>query len=258
MLDAMRICCVAILPLLCSVLWAQPENHLPSFEVASVRQCKQTVGPDYNNQITITAKGIAARNATLKRLIADAWGVQVNQVTGPEWLEHNEYDLSARLANSGNGDQVPLMLRNLLGERFKLRTHTETREMTVFELKAAPTGIKIHPAKEGEPVPQGQGLQFSGDMRRLADLLAVQFSIPAAVNPNMPVKAGGAPIIVLDKTGLSGIYNFTVDIRPEPDTDVFTAWRRVLNEQLGLTVEHRKDLVPVVVVDDALRIPTEN
>jgi uncharacterized protein (TIGR03435 family) len=75
-------------------------------------------------------------------------------------------------------------------------------------------------------------------------------------SPKVPARAGGSPIPVLDKTGLQGIYEFSVDLRPELGTDAFTAWKRALEDQLGLKIESRKADVAVVVVDDAAKIPT--
>jgi uncharacterized protein (TIGR03435 family) len=63
---------------------------------------------------------------------------------------------------------------------------------------------------------------------------------------------------VLDKTGLPGIFDFNVDIHPELGTDMFTSWQRALEDQLGLRIESRKENVPVLVVDEATKIPTEN
>ena len=78
------------------------------------------------------------------------------------------------------------------------------------------------------------------------------------MNPNEPVKAGGPPIPVLDKTGLPGIYDFYVNMHPELGTDGFTLWQRALEDQLGLRLENRKGNVDVLVVDSASKIPTEN
>jgi uncharacterized protein (TIGR03435 family) len=63
---------------------------------------------------------------------------------------------------------------------------------------------------------------------------------------------------VVDKTGLPGIFDFSVDMHPELGTDMFTSWRRALKEQLGLRIESRKENVGVLVVDEAAKIPTEN
>jgi uncharacterized protein (TIGR03435 family) len=232
----------------------------PSFEVASVRPSAQEVGPDYNNQVTITPAALTARNVTLKRLIADAWHCQLNQVVGPPWIDRNEYDIEARLPEGSKEDQIPLMLRRLLADRFRLRQHDEAHPLRAYELIIAPGGPKIH-ALESKPAQASDarpGFHFHGNMHQFADLLAVQFSIPAVADPTAPVRAGGPPIPVLDKTGLKGTYDFTANIRPEPGTDAFTAWKRVLAEQLGLSIESTKGDVPIIVVDAAAKIPTEN
>lgn len=230
----------------------------PSFEVVSARTSQREVGPDYNNQITYSTGEFNARNVTLQRLIAEAWHCQLNQVIGPAWLGHNEYDIAARLPAGSTNEQVPLMIRSLLSERFNLKVHAETRRMRAYELTVAPGGPRIHPMQPGAAATAGAGLHFRGTMRRFADFLAVQFSIPAPASPNEPVKASEAQAPVLDKTGLDGIFEFNVDLRPELGTDAFTAWKRVLKDQLGLEIQSAKGDVAVVVVDEAAKIPSEN
>jgi uncharacterized protein (TIGR03435 family) len=95
-------------------------------------------------------------------------------------------------------------------------------------------------------------------MRSFADFLAVLFTLPAPSSPSEPVIAGGPQIPVLDKTGLTGVFDFSVDMRPELGTDGFAMGQRVLRDQLGLDIESRKENVVIVVVDDAAKIPTEN
>jgi uncharacterized protein (TIGR03435 family) len=248
----------SLLPLLLIPALAHAQIAKPAFDVASVRASQQQVGPDYNNQVTSTPAGYTGHNVTLKRLVADAYRCQLNQVTGPPWLDRNEYDVEARMPEGTNKEQTALMLRSLLSDRFHLKQHSESRAMRVYELTAGPGGAKIHSVQSGNAALAGQGLHFHGDLHQFADLLTVQFSIPAAEDPTKPVRAGGDPIPVLDKTGLTGVYDFTVDIKPEMGTDLFTAWKRVLEEDLGLKIESKKADVPVVVVDDALKMPTEN
>jgi uncharacterized protein (TIGR03435 family) len=194
----------------------------------------------------------------LKRLVAEAWHCQLNQVVGPPWLDQNEYDISARAPEDSSKEQISLMIRGLLADRFHLKEHSDTRQMRVYELGIAQGGPRIRPVQPGAATTSGSGFHFRGDMREFADLLAIQFSIPAADNPGVPVRAGGSPIPVLDKTGLQGIYELSVDLRPELGTDAFTAWKRALGDQLGLKIESRKGDVAVVVVDDAAKIPTVN
>ena len=237
---------------------SQTQSAPPSFEVASVRSSAREVGPDYNNKINQSPGEFSARNATLQRLIAEAWQCQLKQVIGPPWLDRNEYDIQARLPEGTDTSHEPAMLRGLLADRFGLKTHKETRHQQAYVLMVADGGPKIHPAREGDPVHSGQGMSFRGTMREFADLLAVQFSMPAPADPRTPVKAGGPARLVLDNTGLQGIYDFSVDVRPEMGTDAFTQWKRVLAEQFGLKIESRQAEVPVVVVDEADKTPTEN
>jgi uncharacterized protein (TIGR03435 family) len=259
MLSAMRtlplVFCLA-LPGLTAL--GQSSSNPATFDVASVKPNQHTVGPDYNNQFAYTTAGMTAKNATLKRMIAEAYHLQINQVFGPGWLDQNEYDIDARTAGNTTREQIALMLQTLLAERFNLKQHSETREMRVYDLIVANSGVKIHPVSDGDAATPQPGFHFHGDLRQFADLLAVQFSIPAPGNPNEPVRAGGTPIPVLDKTGLPGIYDFSVDIHPELGTDMFTAWQRVLQDQLGLKIEGRKENVLVVVVDEASKVPAEN
>jgi uncharacterized protein (TIGR03435 family) len=252
-----RTCSIAALALLNGLLaFSQPAQ--PSFEVVSVRPSEHEVGPDYDNQVAFTPTGFTGRNVTLRRLVAEAWHCQRNQVIGPSWLDRNEYDISARLPDGATSEQIPLMLRSLLSDRFHLKAHEETRRMRGYELTVAKGGPRIHPIQPGDAAAAGPGIHFRGDMRQFADLLAVQISIPAPTSASVPVIAGGAPVPVLDKTGLKGIYEFNVDQRPEIGTDGFTFWKRVLEDQLGLKIESANADVEVVVVDDASQTPTAN
>jgi len=241
-----------------STAFSQASATAPAFEVASVKQCLHTVGPDYNNQLTYSPNGLTARNVTLKRLVAEAYGLQLNQVSGPGWLDQNEYDIDARTAGANTREQMAGMLRSLLAGRFNLVEHSEVREMRVYELIVDKSGPKIHPLKDGESSTIQSGFHFHGDMREFADLLTVQFSIPAANNPSEPARAGGPQIPVVNKTGLAGTFDFSVDMRPELGTDAFTLWQRALQSQLGLSIESRKESLAILVVDSAAKIPTEN
>lgn len=229
-----------------------------SFDVASVKPSHHLVGPDYNNQLTFSEAGLRGRNVTLKRLVAEAYRVQRSQVLGPSWIDQNEYDIEAQAGDAVNREELIVMLRSLLADRFDLKHHTETKKMRAYELTTDKAGPKVRPMKAGEEPSLGSGFHFHGDMRQLADLIAIQLTLPSSTDPAAPARASGIPTPVLDKTALSGIYDFRVDIRPELETDGFTIWKRVLQDQLGLKLESRRGDVPVIVVDNALRIPTGN
>jgi len=229
-----------------------------AFDVASVRPSARLVGPDENNRITFDPAGITARNATLRRCIAEAYRLQLTQVVGPAWLDRSEYDIDAKAGGPADKEQLALMLRTLLAERFKLAQHSETRDLRVYELVVDKTGPRQGPRQGPTTRATGGGFHFHGDLQRFADLLAVQLSIPVPDDPGRPGRASGPPTPVLDKTGLSGIYDFDVDIRPEPGSDMFALWQRALREKMGLRLESRKANMQVLVVDNAERIPTAN
>jgi uncharacterized protein (TIGR03435 family) len=259
MLKAMQM----MLRLLCLAVWTslsmgQSATTAPAFDVVSVRPSQHVVGPDYNNQLTYSATGITARNVTIKRLVAEAYQLQMDQVLGPNWLDQNEYDIEAKTTAAAPKEQLARMLRSVVADRFHLTQHTETRDMRVYELVQDKAGSKIRPIDGGGSAAATAGFHFHGDLREFADLLAVQLSIPASNSPSEPARASTSRIPVVDKTGLPGVFDFSVDIRPELGTDMFAAWQRALQEQLGLKIESRKEGVTVLVVDQVLKIPTEN
>lgn len=170
---------------LLSVAAAGQSPGTPSFEVASVKPSQRPVGADYNNQFIVSPSGITARNATLRRLVSEAYRLQVRQVLGPSWLDQNEYDIEARTSEKANQEQLDRMLRALLAARFNLRQHSETRVMRVYDLLVEDSA-KLHRLQSGETPKPGAGFHFHGDMRRFADFLAVQMSIPILDDPTQP------------------------------------------------------------------------
>jgi uncharacterized protein (TIGR03435 family) len=249
---------ILVFALSASLVLGQGSSPSASFEVASVRPSQRAVGPDYNNQIRYSPTGITARNVTLKRLIAEAYHLQLNQISGPDWLDRNEYEVEAKVAGASTREQMAPMLRGLLADRFQLREHGETRDMRVYQLTVGTSGLKIHPVNGIDSQTPGGGLHFHGDMREFADLLAIKLSMPPAGDPSVPVRASGPPVPVLDKTGLPGVFDFRLNVQPELGTDMFTLWQRALQEQLGLKLENGKTAVQTIVVDNAAKVPTEN
>jgi uncharacterized protein (TIGR03435 family) len=237
-----------------AIVSAQPAT----FEVASVKVSPRPVGPDHNNRLTISPSHLTGRNVTLRRMVAEAHGVQMKQVAGPRWLDENEYEIEARAGTEVSGNGLRSMLLTLLTERFHLREHAEQRTMRAYELLVDKGGPKIGLTTGGGSAASQGGLPFHGGMVQLADLIAVQLTISAPADPTRPGTAGGPSPIVLDKTGLDGIYDLSINIRPEPGADMFTLWQRYAQESLGLKLESGRGLVQGVVVDSAERIPDAN
>ena len=149
------------------------------------------------------------------------------------------------------------MLLTLPAERFHLREHMEQRTTRAYELLTDKGGPKSGLTPAGGPAAKS-GFPFHGDMRQLADLIAVHLTISVPADPTRPGIGGGSPPVVLDKTGLEGVYDVAVDIRPELGADMFTLWQEFAKERLGLRLESTRGLVPIVVVDSAERTPEAN
>ncbi len=149
------------------------------------------------------------------------------------------------------------MLQPLLASRFHLAIHRETRELKAYDLVVDKGGPRIQPVKDGggTPAPLGSP-HFHGELQQLANLIAIKLSMPAPTeDPSVPTRASGAPMPVFDKTGLTGIFDFDIEMRPQPGLPSFNLWQTVLQEQLGLKLETRKGPVEVIVVDSADRVP---
>lgn len=232
-----------------------------SFDVASVKLSVKPVGKDYNNQIVTGPSSFNAKNVTLQRLIVEAYSLAPPQVFGgPKWLDEAEYDVEAKVDRAVSREELRRMLQPLLASRFHLVFHHETRELKVYELVADKGGPKIQPVKEGEGTPAPLGSRhFHGDLQQLANLISIQLTIPAATDdPSRPSYASAAPIPVFNRTGLTGLYDFDVEMKMEPGVPSFNLWQRVLQEQLGLKLDSRKMPVDGVVVDSADRVPAAN
>lgn len=222
----------------------------PAFEVATVKVAKS----GGNGAITSDPGRLSARNVSLKELIFEAYQMPYSQILGgPAWIGSEMYDVEAKSDQPAGRDQLRLMLRALLGDRFKLTVHPEKKEMRVYTLRVIPGANKLQPAVEGAVKP-GPGVQrFHGELSRFAGLLAVQLSIPMPSDPGTPSRATGPIVPVLDQTGLAGIYDIDVNLFSDSSADTFTAWQRALREKYGLQLEAQKQPMDVLVVDHAER-----
>lgn len=249
------------------------------FEVASIRPDRDATGVfsfGWFTPSTFTAKG-----ATVQFLIRQAYQVADDQIVGvPSWLKSERYDIRAKVPSSIVDQIAKLdfeqsnqacfrMLQHLLTDRFKLTFHKETKELPVFELVIAKNGPKLHQAKPGDTYPDGIK-DFNGkgheNVMRFGRGLLIGQGIPVADFIKM-LSEQRLALMVVDKTGLTAKYDFTLKWNPEdlntgltegdqrsnsdaPSADstgpsLFTA----LQEQLGLKLERRKVSVDVIVID---------
>jgi len=241
----------ALLGILCSLAGLAQSR----FEVASIRRSSSTTGGD--GDVTVEPARFIARNTTLKRLLFEAWQIPYSQITsGPAWINTDEFDVDARAAQPVPSTQLRTMLRGLLADRFQLETSTGARQQRVYLLTVEKGGAHlIGPPREGPRVER-----FHGDLTEFANTLAVKLSIPVP-NPNapgIPSQAAGMPIPVLNRTGIDGVRDLTIELQLEQSTDAFALWQRALREQLGLRLEAARAAVPFLNVIKATRIATSN
>lgn len=225
----------------------------PSFEVASIRTRADGTGEFWTIKpfrFDVSGPRVIIENFRLSDLITYAYNIKDYALFGePHWADIDRYNISAN-ADSGtalNRDLARPMMRSLLADRFQLKVHMEMRELPAYVLVVAKGGPKF---KESSPDAQklltlgsqGKAMVMTvtkGDMAQLAG----QFS-----------KRNGVDRPVIDKTGLSGLYDYKLewgdDVALRADADVVSIFR-AMPEQLGLKLEPEKVPVPVLVVDHA-------
>src|SRR5687767_2607903 len=124
---------------------AAPQN----FEVASVKPSNPNpTGPLGGTPMVLPALGrLTAQNVTLRMLVMTAYNRQPFQIVGgTPWWNANKFDITARAEDgSASLDQMRMMLRGLLADRFKLKAHIETREVPIYELVLARGDKRLGP-----------------------------------------------------------------------------------------------------------------
>jgi uncharacterized protein (TIGR03435 family) len=214
-----------------------------AFEVASVRLNKSD---SHSSRFNSSKGSIHSTNVSLREFIKFGYGVKDYQVTGPDWLATQRFDIVAKAEAPVPDDQLMAMLQTLLAERFKLAIHRETKERTVYELVVGKNGPRLHEVEAGGQHSSGGRGFLSAQkmsMSQLADSLSRTVSLP-----------------VLNMTGIKGAFDIELKWAPDDGRDnangpsLFTA----VQEQLGLKLEQRKGPMEIIVVDHAEKVPTEN
>jgi len=205
----------------------------------------------------------------------------------PDWVSSERYAIEARAEGNPTKDQMRLMMQALLAERFKVAAHFETRVFPAFALslaKPGTTGPKLRPHSEGVPceetpatngpiVPNGNIFPPVCDVFMMT-INANHIAKGGSRNTTMALIAGALPGMgrldhpMIDRTGLSGRFDFSIEFTPEANGPVEPAgdpapeprgptFADALREQLGLKMEAVKAPLPFLVVDHVER-PTAN
>ena len=127
----------------------KPPDSL-TFEVASVKRtpppepnARVFFGPPRGGPGTSDPGQITWTNAALRNILMTAYDVQTYQITAPDWMNTERYDIVAKVPAGATKAQVNVMWQNLLKERFGMVLHHESKEFQVDELTVAKGGSKL-------------------------------------------------------------------------------------------------------------------
>jgi uncharacterized protein (TIGR03435 family) len=246
-----------------AVIWAQSPAVRTEFEVASI---KRNVSGDLGSRFMPSVGRLSVINMTFKDLVATAYQVRDFQISGgPGWINSERFDNDAKTDGSTAAKQMAEpMLQALLEDRFKLKVHRETKELPIYMLTVAKSGLKIQPAKEGSCVTPEPGKPAAPGQRQSAfcgfhvmgrgRYDATHTSVPALATDLSSLLSR----TVVDNTALAEAFDIHLRFAPEDAADstnpsIFTA----VQEQLGLRLESGKGPVEVLVIDQVER-PSEN
>jgi uncharacterized protein (TIGR03435 family) len=269
------------LPALAPAQVAAADN--PAFEVATVRE---NTSSEARKRIEVLPGGqFNAINMTLREIVSIVYPTDGGRfrhadqlVGGPGWFDSARFDIVAKTDARGGDSNKPgftataadreavervrLMMRQLLAERFKLRVHNETRQLSIYELVMLKPGGALGPDIKRAAVDCIEEWKKQGkpDARNLA-CGSIQGARVGKMTGHA-VEIGplvrdlydwtGRPVV--DRTGLTGRFDFTLTWAPAGSNDteapsIFTA----VQEQLGLKLEPARGPVDVLVIDSAER-----
>jgi uncharacterized protein (TIGR03435 family) len=273
--------------LLLTPLWAQPGGGSKKleFDVASVKQNKTGDPPQYANSplgpgtVFLPNGGrFFATDQSLMTYIAFAYKVQGIQFKDlmsqlPDWVNTENFDIDARTRPDITKDQMRLLMQSLLADRFKLKIHTETRQVPVLSMTLAKEekfGPKLQPhppaSCKTDPLP------VNGEMLGVFPALCGGFLSLAPSSPElqnvgarditMAFLANGLTSLgrsdrpVIDNTRLSGTFDMALEWAPDPepgqtppDAPSGAPFFQAVKEQLGIKLDSQKGPVDTLVVD---------
>jgi uncharacterized protein (TIGR03435 family) len=213
-----------------------------NFDTASVKRSASGSGTDgipaQQDPTRINYSGV-----TLKSVLAFAYGVTPDLISGPKWLGDERFDIVATLPAGATAQQVPVMLQHLLADRFGMVVHEANKTTTFSALVPAKGGVKMKNVASPEI---GATVDLASDNIQLKAYTMPEFA-------KFLTNAMGHPVV--DETGLSGAYDITLYLSM---ADIRTGKIRIAIQQLGLTFENRTGPVKTLVVDKVNKVPTAN
>jgi len=276
--------CLACATLLCSPTFAQSANTapattpvsdttpaapLPTFQLADIHVSPHSNTPQIRGG-TLHGDRYTTSQATMTNLIARSYNVESSNVLGgPAWLDLDRFDVTAQAPRTTSPDDIRLMIRSMLIDRFKLVAHPGTKPLPAVVLSVG-KGSKLKQADasaDSGPGPgQGPGCQYQPPPQNTAPspAMEVKFACHAVTMESFAdfLHSVASPYLkspVVDQTGLKGAWDFDIHWTYQKQADgggtsIFDA----VDKQLGLKLEAKTAPLPVVFVDSVNETPTPN
>jgi uncharacterized protein (TIGR03435 family) len=269
----------------------------PAFEVASIRPSTNSdsiQGGKVAVGVHIDGAQVRVVAFTLKDYLGIAYRMKIAQISGPDWIGSDRFDISATIPAGGKASEIDEMFQSLLAERFQLKFHREKKEFPVYALVEGKGPLKL---KEEPPDPGDANTSSPVDIKGGGSVDGVNINygngstftfVPNTIEVHKLPMEQFAGIIerfadrtVVDMTGLKGRYDFKVDINADdylpmlihsainagvslpPEAAKLAEGHTATGlsdalQQVGLKLDPRRAPLDVIVVDDARRTPTEN
>jgi len=239
----------------------------PTFELADVHSSPHSNQPFFRGN-QLFGDRYTIHQATMVDLIANAYNLDAAAVLGgPAWLELDRFDISARAPRGTSPDDLRLMLRALLADRFHLVTHTDTKSIPAVVLALGKGKPKLKPADgsgtpgcQFQPQPGGPGARPTPGVIPAITFACHNQTMAAFAQFIRQFAGDFPPKPAVDQTGLQGAWDFDIHFSMQGQTansDAVTVYQAV-EEQLGLKLEAKAAPVPVIVVDSVDEKPTPN
>jgi uncharacterized protein (TIGR03435 family) len=206
--------------------------------------------------------GYIVQNMTVKAMMTVIYRIPPSRIEGgPDWFGAERFDLEAKADRAYSLDDLHTMFKNLLADRFGLKFHTETRQGPVYELMVDKSGLKMKAdgavGNLNIPIMPSGPAEFTGTKVPISYLCWF-----------LGQQMRSDPRPVIDKTGLTQVYDFTLSFLPElppgvaaealpPELQNRPTLQDALREQLGLRLESGKGPVEDYLIDRVDK-PSEN
>ncbi|HEX5226314.1 MAG TPA: TIGR03435 family protein [Bryobacteraceae bacterium] len=266
------------------------------FEVASIKPSATPTGPrQVLGGMHIDSSQVNWTFLSLKDYIVTAYRVRIYQISGPDWLGSERFDINAKLPEGASPKDTAAMLQTLLEDRFQLKVHREQNDFAVYGLVVGKGGLKIKesapdlnpppsPVSGGAGVaaisrPGGVTVNYSnGASFTFADNKFEGHKLPFPMIADVMARFTDRPVV--DMTATKGNYAFSLELSPEdframgiraaiaagaqvpPQVlqQAETSGDSLANalDKLGLKLEPRKAPIETLIVDHAEKTPSEN